>query len=594
MKTENQKVLLFDSILLGIVGALGAQLFLFLLHWVTKFSLGDLAGYQAPGLPNMGGALTQTMHEYSSFIIIGVLVVGALISGFLIYSFAPEAEGHGTDTAVRAFHRTGGLIRSRVTPLKIIASAITIGTGGSAGREGPTALFSAGIGSIYASLKKSSNRERRLLVLIGMAAGLSAIFRAPIGTAIFAVEVLYNDMDFEADALIYTLLGSLVAYIVNGFFVGWMPLFNFPDHFSVINPETLFYLLILGIAGGLVGVVLPNLFYGIRDVFHKIPVKPHFKPAIGALGVGIIALWFPQVLGGGYGWIQEAIDGKILFWLLPIILVAKMLAFALTVSSGGSGGVFAPSLFLGAVLGSFFGLLFGQSSAVFAVIGMAAVFGASARVPLATLIMVMEMTSSYQLLAETALTVLVAYLLQVYLVKLFKLKYSSLYEAQVPNQSFSPVHQIDRLREILTFYSYQLSITGEQIDRTELLNMLESSVPIDLPNSLQLFFGVLKGHSSHSLVVQDQKGTVNYEKAQVLALFRNGTWIFPHSEIKMEKGDELLLMAAVDEIKRIRKDFSVVSKIFSSLAAQHERNLEYFGLKNTNKHTETTKTPKKR
>ncbi|HDK43272.1 MAG TPA: chloride channel protein, partial [Desulfobacteraceae bacterium] len=300
MNEKNNRILLLDSILLGVVGAFGAQVFMFFLNLVEHYSALLTAGTGAPGLPGIGGSLIQTVVHNRHFMVIAVIVFGGLISGILVYTFAPEAEGHGTDTAVRAFHRTGGLIRACVTPLKIIASALTIGTGGAAGREGPTALFSAGIGSIYATIKKSSNRERRLLVLVGMAAGLSAIFKSPIGTAIFAVEVLYGEMEFEASALVYTLLGSVVAYMVSGFFVGWQPLFTVPQNLLVTDPETMFYLLILGAVSGVIGVILPNVFYGIRDLFHSLPIAPHFKPAIGALGVGLIAIAFPQVLGGGY------------------------------------------------------------------------------------------------------------------------------------------------------------------------------------------------------------------------------------------------------------------------------------------------------
>lgn len=573
IKHERQKYLIFDSILLGIVGALGAQLFLFLLREVTGFSLQDLAGYKAPGLPSMHEPVVQVMTKYSSLIILIVIVVGALISGYLIYAFAPEAEGHGTDTAVRAFHRTGGRIRWRVTPLKILASAITIGTGGSAGREGPTALFSAGIGSIYATIKNSSNRERRLLVLIGMAAGLSAIFRAPIGTAIFAIEVLYNDMDFEADALVYTLLGSLVAYMVTGFFTGWEPLFIIPKDLMATDLTTFFYLLILGLLSGVLGMILPNLFYGVRDLFHKLRVKPHFKPAIGALGVGLIALALPEVLGGGYGWVQKAIDGHILLWMLPLIMVAKMVSFALTVSSGGSGGVFAPSLFVGAFLGSFVALLFGQPPAIFAVIGMAAVFGASARVPLATLIMVTEMTGGYTLLAPAALTVLIAYLLQSHLVRVMKLKYESLYEGQVPDKSFSPVHQIDEIRKIISFYRPQLALSTEHIDQTKLLGLLEASIPIDVSDQYQLFFGSLKKGKKIAIVVDEEHPEIIYYKeTRLLAVFRAGNWIYPHAETQLQKGDELLLISDPERIKEIRKDFAPVSKVFSTLIAQIHRN----------------------
>ena len=186
--TRNQR-LIIDALFLGVVGALSAQLFMFLLNGSQNFFLGWLAGYRPPGLPEEGGVLLEFFGPHSRWLIPLSTTLGGLISGILVYSIAPEAEGHGTDTAVKAYHRSAGYIRPRVPVIKMIASAITIGSGGSAGREGPTALISAGIGSIYASVFNRSEQERRTIVLIGMAAGLSAIFRSPIGCAIFAVEV---------------------------------------------------------------------------------------------------------------------------------------------------------------------------------------------------------------------------------------------------------------------------------------------------------------------------------------------------------------------------------------------------------------------
>ena len=229
---HNQARRVFDSVLLGIVGALGAQVFTFLLDLVTSLTLVGGAGYHAPALLGDGGSLHQTIGPHGLWLVPVMTTLGGLLSGLLVYTFAPEAEGHGTDTAVKAFHRAGGFIRARIAPLKAIASALTIGTGGSAGREGPTALISAGVGSLYATATKRSDEERRLLVLAGMAAGLSAMFRSPIGTAIFAVEVLYRDMEFDAPALIYTMLASVVAYAVNGLIVGWEPLFVVPAHWA--------------------------------------------------------------------------------------------------------------------------------------------------------------------------------------------------------------------------------------------------------------------------------------------------------------------------------------------------------------------------
>lgn len=224
-----QRRRIVDTLLLGVVGSLSAQVFTFLLRGSQTIFLTWLAGYRPLGLPDEGGVLREMIGPYGFWLIPLATTVGGILSGVLVFSLAPEAEGHGTDTAVKAFHQAGGFIRARVPALKMLASAITIGSPGAAGREGPTALISAGIGSLYATLRHRSEEERRLLVLIGIAAGLSTIFRSSIGTALFAIEVLYADMEFEASALLYTMLASVVAYDLNGLFVGWQPMFRVPD-----------------------------------------------------------------------------------------------------------------------------------------------------------------------------------------------------------------------------------------------------------------------------------------------------------------------------------------------------------------------------
>ncbi len=228
MIKESEPRLLGEAVILGVVGALAAQLFTWALRVCTHFFLIWLAGYHPPALPEHGGVLLQVIGPHGLWLVPVATTLGGLLSGLLVYNFAPEAEGHGTDTVVKAFHRAGGFIRARVAPLKLVASAITIGSGGSAGREGPTALIGAGVGSIYATITHRSDEQRQVLVLAGMAAGLSAIFRSPIGAAFFAIEVLYGSMEFEAGALLHTMLASIVAYAVNGLFVGWQPLFYFP------------------------------------------------------------------------------------------------------------------------------------------------------------------------------------------------------------------------------------------------------------------------------------------------------------------------------------------------------------------------------
>jgi CIC family chloride channel protein len=543
MPTGRRQWIIIDTLLLGVVGALSAQIFTLMLKGAEALLLSGLAGYTPPGLPDEGGVLKQVIGPHWLWLIPGATTLGGLISGILVYSLAPEAEGHGTDTAVKAFHRAAGFIRARVAPLKAVASAITIGSGGAAGREGPTALMSAGIGSIYATLGKRSEEDRRLLVLIGMAAGLAAIFRSPIGTAIFAIEVLYADMEFEAAALLYILLGSLVAYVINGVFVGWLPLFQVPR--GVSAPEFIDYIwyAVLGLGAGVVATLLPLIFYGLRDLFHKIPIPPHFKPAIGGLGVGLLALVLPQVLGGGYGWIQEAIDGRLSLMILLVLIFAKMVAFGLTVSSGGSGGVFAPSLFVGAMVGGFMAELFHQPPAAYVIVGMAAVFGGAARVPIATLLMVTEMTGGYQLLVPAALAVTLSYLVQTVLSSPFK--YRSLYEAQMPSRADSPAHEMENVCIALDLMCKPWVGEPNKVCHLDLMTLLKSGVAVDLSDEKQLTIGFLRPESPW-VGKPVRLGSMDEPEGglEIIAILRAGQILLPHPGTLLQAGDRLLAIAS--------------------------------------------------
>ena len=543
MPGKRQHQLIFDSVLLGVVGALGAQVFMLLLHWSQKLFLG-FAQYRPPGLPEEGGVLHQIIGPHWLWYIPIITTIGGLISGVMVYSLAPEAEGHGTDTAVKAYHFADGFIRARVSPLKAVASAITIGSGGAAGREGPTALISAGIGSIYATLFHRPVEERRLLVLMGMAAGLAAIFRSPVGTAFFAIEVLYASMEFEAFALLYVMLASIVAYTINGLFVGFDPLFTVPPMGMPAASDYLWYIF-LGVIAGVVASMLPSIFYYTRDAFHAIPIPPHFKPAIGGLMLGLMALWLPQVLGGGYGWIQLAINGNMALATMAVLVIAKMIAMALTVSSGGSGGVFAPGLFVGAMLGGAMALIFHQPSAAFVVVGMAAVFAGAARVPMATLLMVTEMTGGYHLLVAAALAVSISYIIEVLLTS--RLKYKSLYEAQVPGREDSPAHHGDYLKaaiHILKNHNITLSPDDEHVN---LERLLDTGVPIDLEDDKQLRLGRLMSKSP--LVNQRVRDLLDIlppeqkDDVRVSAIFRGRQTLIPYGDLRFKSGDRVLFIA---------------------------------------------------
>jgi CIC family chloride channel protein len=555
---EGEPRLLGEAAVLGVVGALAAQLFTWALRLCARLFLIWLAGYHPPDLPAEGGVLKQVIGPHGLWLIPLATTLGGLISGLLVYNIAPEAEGHGTDTVVKAFHRTGGFIRARVAPLKLVASAITIGSGGSAGREGPTALIGAGVGSIYATvLGHRRDEERRYLVLMGMAAGLSAIFRSPIGAAFFAVEVLYGSVEFESGALLYTLLASIVAYGVNGFFVGWQPLFYFPADKTVLQPLNYAWFCVLGGASGLSATLLPVVFYRLRDTFRALPFPPALNPAIGGLGVGLIALKFPQILGGGYGWIQQAIDGHMALQLLGILIFLKILAFALTVSSGGSGGVFAPTLFVGAMLGGFLASLVHLPAATFVVVGMVAVFGAAARVPIASLVMVTEMTGGYQLLPAAGFAVLLSYLVQTQLSS--HLKYNSLYEAQVLGRSQSPARYEENVRLALSVLGAGQLPKAAKVGHLDLVSLLDSGLPVNLPGRRQLNVGVL--HPQSALVGKTIQAC--YEMAgdaalEIVAVLREGNVVLPTRDTVLQENDRLLIFGSTEAGNRLTEHLAPV------------------------------------
>lgn len=452
---------------------------------------------------------------------------------------------------MRAFHRAEGFIRARVPPLKLLASAITIGSGGAAGREGPIALVAGGIGSWYATITGRSDRERRLLLLTGLAAGLSAIFRSPIGTALLAVEVPYSDMEFEGGALLYTMLASIVAYAVNGLFVGWKPLFEIPE--ILTHPRSIEYVwyVVLGIAAGLVATILPLIFYGMRDAFRQLRVKKFLKPAIGGLGMGLLAVAVPQVIGGGYGWIQQAIDGQLLMGTLFVLIFAKMVALGLTVSSGGSGGVFAPSLFTGATLGAFFASLFHQSSAAFAVVGMAAVFAGAAHVPLATLMMVTEMTGGYTLLVPAALAVTISYLVQTRLAR--GLPYRSLYESQVPSRAGSPAHHSEHLRIALRILRERQHPLPQDVGHLDVLSFLRLGIPVELYEGRFLAIGVLRAKSAYvdRPVGEDSAGLP--ENTDIIAIIRGERMMAARPDTVLKAGDRLILVTPRSGLEALKE-----------------------------------------
>jgi CIC family chloride channel protein len=401
--------------------------------------------------------------------------------------------------------------------------------------------------SWYATLTRRSEDERRLLLLIGMAAGLAAIFRSPVGTALFAIEVLYSDMVFESAALLYTMLASIVAYAINGLFVGYRPLFSVPQRIALERPLDYAWYVVLGAAAGLVAILLPAVFYRTRDAFRRLAIPGYLKPALGGLLMGVLALALPQVVGGGYGWMQAAIDGRLAASMVAILVFAKIVAMSLTVSSGGSGGVFAPCLFVGAMLGAFIAAVGKLPSAPFVVVGMAAVFAGTAHVPIATLMMVTEMTGGYTLLVPAALAVMISYLVQTRLST--GLRYRSLYEAQVPSRADSPAHHQEHLRIALRILREQGVPRPSDLGELDLLSLLKSGVAVELPGDRRLMIGILRKGSAFAGHALSERG---FEpNSTIIGLIRDEHMRVPRGDTVLEPGDRLIVLTNSEGLRRL-------------------------------------------
>jgi CIC family chloride channel protein len=311
----------------------------------------------------------------------------------------------------------------------------------------------------------------------------------------------------------------------------------------------------MGAFAGVVATILPLGFYRMRDGFRKLPIPAWTKPALGGLGVGLLALKLPEVLGGGYGWIQLAMHGQLALKLLLVLVAAKLLAFALTVSSGGSGGVFAPSLFVGAMLGGACAAAFHQPSAIFVVVGMAAVFGAAARVPIATMLMVTEMAGGYQLLVPAGSAVMLSYLLQVQLSR--GLKYGSLYEAQVPLREDSPAHYLDHIRVALTLLGRRKLSAIDKLGHLDLLRLLRSKVRFDLPGGRQLQLGLLRPESRFAgKSIADFYGNLDRDDVEIVALIRREHLLLPHPNTLLQGNDRMILISTAASRESVQQDIS--------------------------------------
>jgi len=391
------------AIVVGLAGGVGAIVFREMIRFVDWLFFEQLA---------------EWLDGYGRWTIMLIPALGGLIVGPLIYLFAREAKGHGVPEVMLAVEESGGRIRPRVAAVKALASAITIGSGGSAGREGPIVQIASTLGSTIGQLTRQPDDNVRLLVAAGAAAGVSATFNAPIAGVFFALEVILRHFNVKNFSVV--VLSSVVASAIGHARFGEDPAFILP----VYDLESAFEFPLyaaLGVIAALVAFAFVILLYKTEDVFDALPGKEWLKPAMGGLAVGLLGLWYIDLFSVGYGSgpsefaIPSALAGERSLHVLFALAGLKILATSLTIGSGGSGGVFAPSLFIGAMAGGAFGEVVNEvwpgvtaPSGAYAMVGMAAVFAGATRAPITAILILFEMTREYEIILPLMTAVVVA------------------------------------------------------------------------------------------------------------------------------------------------------------------------------------------
>ena len=409
------------SIIVGVLVGIAAAAFLFLIDFFTDLFLTYPTSIWQP-------------------IIVVMPALGGLMVAVITYKLAPESEGHGVSEVMESIVRAGGRIRARVPIVKMITSAITIGSGGSAGDEGPIVQIGGGCGSVVGRLFKLDETGVKLLVVCGAAAGISAIFKAPLGGVLFGLEIVYGGM--EAIVIVPVVLSSFVSSAIAQGVLGAEPLLKLRP-FIVLNPYEYFLFFALGLAFGLLSIFWIKIFHFISKLFKRLRVSKYLKPGIGGLMVGFIICFFPQIIGGGYEVIDRVVLIPITVSFFIIIGLLKILGTSITLGSGGSGGAFAPTMFIGAMFGGAYGvaiqwLLYGNTFGpltpllpffgkligpiahyispaftfeplAYAVVGMAALVASAARAPLTGIVLVTEITQDYRMVLPLMIACIAAY-----------------------------------------------------------------------------------------------------------------------------------------------------------------------------------------
>lgn len=391
---------------------------------IIAIIIGILGGFAGVGIralikgisllffPGNGSFLENVLHS-PWYIVLFAPIVGGLLVGPIIHFFAPEAKGHGVPEVMEAILLKGGRIRPIVVVIKAIASAISIGSGGSVGREGPIVQIGSSLGSTIGQFFKVPTKKLKTLVGCGAGAGIAAAFNAPIAGALFAVEIIL--MDFAVAQFSPIVIASVMATVVSHAFQGNFAAFEVTGY-QLISPYEMIFYFVLGGFCGLVSYAFIKTLYFLEDFFdNKFKIPPYLKPFVGGIAIGVIGLLAPQIMGVGYDSINEALHNNIIWYFAFALIFIKIVATSITLGSGGSGGIFAPSLFMGAMCGAFFGHFVHQlypdisaTAGAYALVAMGGLVAGTTRAPITAIIIVFELTKDYNIILPLMITCIIS------------------------------------------------------------------------------------------------------------------------------------------------------------------------------------------
>ena len=398
--SDEHTIMVVLGILVGVAGGYGAVGFRYLINFIQSISYGS------------SDELLGVIQSIPWYMRIAIPAIGGLIVGPIVYFFAREAKGHGVPEVMYAVALKQGIIRKRIVFIKALVSAVCIGTGGSVGREGPIVQIGSAVGSSLGQLFNVSGNRIRTMVGCGAAAGIAATFNAPIAGSIFALEIILGE--FEIASFSPIIISAVSATAISRHYLGNVPAFILPQYILHSPMEFPLYA-ILGIFCALVAVGFTLFLYRTEDAWDSMKFPEYLKAVLGGLIMGSMGLVFPQVLGVGYGAIDLALMVKLSWWFMALLVLFKILATSITIGSGGSGGIFAPSLFMGAMAGGAFGSVVHSlfpsvavSAGAYAVVGMGAVVAATTHGPLQAILIIFEMTGDYKIILPLMITCIIS------------------------------------------------------------------------------------------------------------------------------------------------------------------------------------------